>query len=114
MHEEIPKASIKNNIFVLANGVTAFDQENPSSNNLYFSVDNSVSNPKGYELGPGEIVADPNFVNYNNRDVRLKQASPAVDAGLDLEYKSDLDGRTVPQGMNPDLGAYEFSEKKSP
>jgi hypothetical protein len=111
MHEEIPKASIKNNIFVLANGVTAFDQENPSSNNLYFSVDNSVSNPKGYELGPGEIIADPKFVNYNERKVRLQQTSLAIDAGINLGYKTDLDGNVIPHGTAPDMGAYEFFEK---
>ena len=111
MHEEIPNASIKNNIFVLANGVTAFDQENPSSNNLYFSVDNSVSNPKGYELSTGEIIADPNFVSYDDRDVHLQKTSPAIDAGLNLGYKTDLDGKQVPQGDQPDMGAYEFMKK---
>jgi hypothetical protein len=108
MHEEIPNASIKNNIFVLANGVTAFDQENPSSHNLYFSVDNSVSNPKGYPLGLGEMIANPNFVNYADRDVRLQPTSPAIDSGVDLKYKSDLDGKIVPQSETPDMGAYEY------
>jgi hypothetical protein len=111
MHEEIPNASIKNNIFVLANGATAFDQQNPSSNNLFYSVDNSVSNPKGYPLGPGEIIANPNFVNYTDRDVHLQQTSPAINAGVNLGYKADLDGKVVPQGATPDMGAYEFLEK---
>ena len=110
MHEEIPKASIKNNIFVLANGATAFDQENPSSNNLFFSVDGSVSNPKGYPLGPGETITNPNFMNYTNRDVHLQQTSPGVNAGVNLGYITDLDGKLVPQGTAPDMGAYEFLE----
>jgi hypothetical protein len=108
MHEEIPEASIKNNIFVLANGVTAFDQENPSSNNLFFSLDNSVSNPKGYKLGPGEIIANPDFVNINDRDVHLRETSPAIDRGVNLGYKTDLDGKSVPRGATPDIGAYEY------
>ena len=93
-------------------GVTAFDQENPSSNNLFFSVDNSVSNPKGYALGPGEKNANPNFVNYTDRDVHLQQTSPAVNAGVNLGYIKDLDGKVVPQGTAPDMGAYEFIEKE--
>ncbi len=73
-------------------------------------MDGSVSNPKGYPLGPGEKNANPNFVNYADRDVHLQQTSPAVNVGVSLGYKTDLDGNVVPQGTAPDMGAYEFFE----
>lgn len=112
LHHAIPDASVRNNIFVLANGVTAFDEEVPGNHNVYYSVDGSVDNPKGYPLGPGEIIADPQFVDYENRNVRLRPTSPAVDMGQSVLYKTDLEGKMVPQGAAPDAGAYEYPAEK--
>ena len=112
LHDRIPKASIRNNIFVLANEVTAFEWENPgssTSDNIYFSVDNSKENPKGYTLGAGEIIADPQFANYEERDLHLLQGSPAVDMAESSRYAFDLDRNPVPQGNAPDAGAFESS-----
>jgi hypothetical protein len=112
LHHLIPHASVSNNIFVLANGVTAFEWENPgssTSDNIYYSVDNSLSNPKGYPLGKGEIVADPLFVNFEERDLHLLQGSPAIDMAEASRYTYDLDRNPVPQGKAPDAGAFESS-----
>lgn len=112
LHHRIPKASVRNNIFVLANGVTAFEWENPgssTSDNIYFSVDGSSTNPKGYSLGEGEIIADPLFTNYKERDLHLLQGSPAIDMAETSRYTFDLDRNPVPQGNAPDAGAYESS-----
>lgn len=112
LHHRIPEASVRNNIFVLANGVTAFEWENPgssTSDNIYFSVDNSLSNPKGYILKDGEIIADPLFVNYEERDLHLQEGSPAVDMAEASRYEFDLEGNPVPQGNAPDAGAFESS-----
>ncbi len=112
LHHRIPEASVRNNIFVLANGVTAFEWENPgssTSDNIYFSADNSLSNPKGYTLKEGEIIADPLFVNYEERNLHLLQGSPAVDMAESSRYTFDLDGNPVPQGKAPDAGAFESS-----
>jgi hypothetical protein len=112
LHETIPGASIRNNIFVLANRVKAFEWENPgntTSDNIYFSVDGSRNNPKGYSLKSGEIIADPLFVDYDARDLHLRSGSPAVDMGEASRYAFDLDGNPVPQGHAVDAGAYESS-----
>jgi hypothetical protein len=112
LHHLIPQASVRNNIFVLANGVTAFEWENPgssTSDNIYFSVDSSLSNPKGYTLREGEIITDPLFVNYEERDLHLLQGSPAIDMAEASRYTFDLDRNPVPQGKAPDAGAFESS-----
>jgi hypothetical protein len=112
LHHTIPQASVRNNIFVLANGVKAFEWENPGSStrdNIYFSVDSSLANPKGYALGAGEIIANPLFTNYEERDVHLQQGSPAIDMAESSRYSTDLDNNPVPQGNGPDLGAFESS-----
>jgi hypothetical protein len=112
LHDRIPQASVRNNIFVLANGVTAFEWENPGSStrdNIYFSVDNSKENPKGYPLGAGEIIADPLFINYEERDVNLRMGSPAIDMAETSRYTFDLNRNPVPQGTAPDAGAMESS-----
>jgi hypothetical protein len=112
LHHTIPQGSVRNNIFILANGVKAFEWENPGaapSNNIYFSVDGSLDNPKGYPLGENEVIADPLFTDYEARDLRLLQGSPAIDKGENTDYSVDLDNNPVPSGNAPDLGAYESS-----
>jgi len=116
LHHLIPEGSVRNNIFILANGVTAFEWENPgssTSDNIYFSVDGSRDNPKGYRLRSGEIVADPLFVDYAARNLHLLPESPAIDMAKTSRYTFDLDRNPVPQGNAPDAGAYEFNQKVS-
>ena len=112
LHHLIPQGSVRNNIFVLANGVKAFEWENPgsaTSDNIYFSVDGSRANPKGYQLKSGEIIADPLFVDYATRNLNLLPGSPAIDMANTSRYTFDLDRNPVPQGNAPDAGAYESS-----
>jgi PKD repeat protein len=112
LHHIIPQASVRNNIFVLANGVKAFQWENPGSStsyNIYFSVDSSRANPKGYSLGADEIIADPLFTNYEERDLHLLLGSPAIDMAESSRYTLDLDNNPVPYGNGPDVGAFESS-----
>lgn len=112
LHHTIPQGSVRNNIFVLANGVKAFEWENPgssTSNNIYYSVDNSQVNPKGYPLGANEIIADPLFANYAERDLHLLQGSLAIDKAETSQYTMDLNNNPVPSGNGTDLGAFESS-----
>jgi len=112
LHHTIPQGSVRNNIFVLANGVQAFEWENPgsaTSNNIYFSVDGSLANPKGYSLGANELITDPLFKNFDERDVHLLPGSPAIDVAETSRYAMDLDNNPVPSGNGPDLGAFESS-----
>lgn len=51
--------------------------------------------------GTGNIVADPLFVDLEQRDYRLQELSPAVDAG-------DPDAEADPDGSRADMGTYAF------
>ena len=108
--------TVRNNIFVVANGVQVFvtapyDVGNYDQviheNNLYYYADGSTDDPCGKQLGAGEIIANPHFVDINTSNYQLSSASPAVNSGIVLGYELDLDN--IPLGKNqiPDMGAYE-------
>ena len=80
------------------------------SNNCYWDVDDGHVD-LGIPLGSGEIEADPLFVDYSSGDYHLMPASPAIDAGKRLVYTVDIEGRAVPDGSAPDMGAYEFQHE---
>ncbi len=66
----------------------------------------------GYDVN-STVSANPNFVNPSNANFSLSPGSPAIDAGtLNIlsppELWFDFDGISVPQGLNPDIGACEF------
>ena len=112
LHHAIPKGSIRNNIFVLANDVKAFKWENPGNStrsNIYFSIDSSSNNPKGYPLSENEIIADPMFISFNDRNLNLLERSPAVDRGENTLYEKDLNDNKIPFGNGTDIGAFESS-----
>jgi hypothetical protein len=47
------------------------------------------------------------FVDFDNRDLRLREGSPAIDEGINLGHSIHFENRPVPLGFAPDLGAYE-------
>jgi parallel beta-helix repeat protein len=52
---------------------------------------------------------DSNFVNFEQFDLRLKEGSPAIDAGTsELAPPIDIRGITRPQESLYDIGAYEY------
>ncbi|MBC8181517.1 hypothetical protein H8E88_10380 [candidate division KSB1 bacterium] len=115
--EKENEVTVRNNIFVLAKGLQVFagdsvynaDKWNqPHSNNVYFVVDGTQENPCGISLGRGDIIADPLFMDLENRDLHLRAGSPAIDAGVDVGRKLDFEDNLVPQGGKPDIGAFEF------
>jgi len=71
------------------------------------SLEGRVSPVPGAGDVNGDKIGDPLFVDFKNRDLRLRAGSPAVDAGIDLGYKLDFDGNPIPSGSAPDMGAYE-------
>jgi hypothetical protein len=103
----------RNNIFVLANGLQAFHNglgaRQIHDHNLYFSVDESTGDPIPGTPGVGEKIGDPHFVDYAKRDYHLKAESPAVGTGVSLGFSKDLDGKTIPAGKAPDMGAYQYT-----
>jgi len=81
----------RNNIFVIADSLKVFGSgaydawsfDQLHEYNLYFSMDGSSPDPVGKPLGKGELVADPLFVDFANKDYRLKKDSPARGKGSD-------------------------------
>jgi hypothetical protein len=77
----------------------------PHDHNIYYD---GTSDPLGYALGTGDIVANPEFVNLGNLNYHLCSNSPAIDAAVNLDYTSDVDNNPVPVGNGPDMGACEY------
>ncbi|REK75870.1 choice-of-anchor Q domain-containing protein [Paenibacillus paeoniae] len=106
--------SITNNIFytpaakVLNGSYNYKAYDYPRQNNVYYD---GTTDPVGYPLGEGDMVADPLFVDFEARDLRLSADSPAIKAGMDLGYKKDFDGNVLPRGKNPDIGAFQYQSK---
>lgn len=109
--------TVRNNIFVFAKDIMVFGPylkpvghkrtrvgEQVHDHNLYYSVGNA--DPIGIAAGKGDKIADPQFINFNNRNFRLRKSSPAINAGVKLGYTEDLDGRLI-NGL-PDMGAFEY------
>ena len=78
------------------------------SHNLYYLLNGTELN---FEPGPDELLTDPTFVDLANRNFKLLESSPAIDAGLFLDYSLDFEDAPVPVGLAPDLGAYEYQEE---
>jgi len=84
---------------------------NNSANRVYWkgTVFTSTQQSNWRNAGhPGELFADPQFVNPTAGDFYLQFSSPAIDAGIDVGLTQDFYGRPVPQGSVPDIGAYEY------
>jgi len=100
-HSGATNIEIRNNIVWQTKGAHDIDLENGSqaliSHNLCRANDNLC-----------EIETDPQFFDVTLRNFRLKNTSPAIDAGNALYAPLfDLDLKTRPQGSAFDLGAYE-------
>lgn len=93
----------------------------PRDHNLYYRTDNpELENQAsraaynryvlggGAWLGEGGVIANPLFVDFENRDFRLRADSPAIDAGASLGYTKDFDDNPIASGSAPDMGAYEY------
>jgi hypothetical protein len=62
----------------------------------------------GKPLGRADMVTNPMFVDFDNRDLRLRPGSPAADAGANGGYTADVEGTRIAE--KTDIGAYEFVE----
>jgi|GEM_PF-705181 len=115
---ESTEITVINNVFYLAKDLQVFGPvkqvkghvrvaigEQIHQHNLYFSEGND--DPVGIALGKGDIIANPLFVDLENRNFRLTERSPARRRGIVTVYSQDLDGYPVP-AKKPCLGAFEF------
>ncbi|MCG2769512.1 MAG: right-handed parallel beta-helix repeat-containing protein [Anaerolineae bacterium] len=59
--------------------------------------------------GQSSIAADPGFIDQASADFRLLADSPAIDAGTDIGLATDLNGGSRPQGLDYDIGTFEYT-----
>ncbi len=77
-------------------------------NNLYYRS-LSIDSPQIEDHNLMVRNYDSNFVDFGQFDLRLKEGSPAIDAGTgNLAPLIDIRGISRPQGSLPDIGAYEY------
>jgi len=100
--------TVRNNLFVVLSGATAATMKLPPGpddviNNIF-----SPKAPSGVTAAAGKVVvvSDPGLVDT----FRLAPTSPAVDKASTTTVKPwpDFDGKTVPCGSAPDIGAIEY------
>ena len=112
------------NCIVYGSGETEIGLDSPSTggtNYFIYHFDHCILKV-GDNFGTTDIThysailrnSDPNFHDVINNDYEPDStSSPAIDAGdpavlsIDPVLSTDLKGRPRPQGINPDLGAYE-------
>jgi len=59
------------------------------------------------------IDKDPEFINADDLNFKLKSTSPAINNGRFIDYGTDFFGNFVPQLDAPDIGVFEYiSDKK--
>ena len=102
--------TLKNNI-LWANWKAAYaDASFDEGYNIYWRVGGSPL-VQGFNPSPTSKKVDPQFVDVASSNLHLKSTSPAINAGTNESvtagFTTDLDGKVVPVGLHPDIGAFE-------
>lgn len=96
----------KNNVFYTSVNVITGTIGFTHLNNDYYVFDGASI---GFTPDSSEKTDNPQFVDLTGKNLRLKNISTCINAGLDLAYTLDFDGVSVPRGGKPDMGAYEHA-----
>lgn len=80
---------------------------------LNLTVDyNLIDGYRGYDgemYGSDYVEGNPMFANPSQADFHLQENSPAIDSGSSFDSpEDDFDGNRRPEGIDHDMGAYEF------
>lgn len=114
--EEMPATGeVRNNIFYDGrNCCFGLDSNQMSvSNNLLFYSD--AYKKYNQESFPNDIVnVDPLFIDIDNDDYSLHPNSPAIDAGISLDFSRDFAGNSRPVGNGWDIGPFEHQGSSLP
>jgi 3-phytase len=99
--------TMRNNVIQAVAKVGYADAPFDEDHGVYFG------GQRQFVLGARSVVAAPGFVDPAAGNLRLQSGSPAVDRGVVVPYRTDLDGLTTPVDGNgdglvaTDAGAYE-------
>lgn len=96
---------IKNNIIYQNSDQLLPGSGNTFDYNLYYP-DISFSGKGVHSISGYPLFVDPSNPTY---DFHLQSTSPAIDSGTEVGINKDIEGNLRPQGLAPDIGAYEFS-----
>ncbi len=60
------------------------------------------------------LMTDPLFLDLSQSDFHLAPSSSCVDRGVNAGITGDFDGKTRPQGVGFDIGAFEYAPDATP
>ncbi len=84
----------------------------PSSANTGIIIRNTITKDIIGNHSGSKNILSPSvnlFTNYTNKDFSLRStASAAIDKALNMNQYYDIVGTSVPQGNEPDIGAFEY------
>ncbi|MHB0858290.1 MAG: choice-of-anchor Q domain-containing protein [Anaerolineae bacterium] len=101
---------MRNNLFDVSNYWRIATEGGFTSQGNLYHLATSDKTELGFGLGDGDRLGDPAFVSRDGRDFHLTASSAARNAGIDVGHSVDFDGKPVPSGGIPDIGAFEFGE----
>ncbi len=108
--------SMRNNIIWSADRIGYSDAAFDEGQNIYWTPGGQLK--VYFPLSSSSRKVDPRWVAPGSGDFHLQSSSPAIDTGsnvsLQLGYKVDFAGTSVPQGGSVDIGAFERGSATAP